>query len=377
MRIYLIALCIVLLYSLSPVQAGFNPVHSIDDFEVETQPLSVLNPNTGRSATTRSSTAVDSVPGGLRELVLTTESGPAGSVLSTEVQSGQWSSASPRQAAGFSSLQYDGTEGSTDYTGLQCFDLTIGGRARGFGIRAMASSATDFKFFVYGMTGGAASLGEQVNGDEENDYYIPFSSFHGASDVDFTCVGAIVVTATIPAYSDFSVDAFYLGTYTEDPSVTPSRTPSGTPSPSRTPSRSPLISQYMEGPTQSPTPSRVAVVNHQCESDDQCVQTSPCIDVYCDTKTYKCVSRTKQEEGCCSSSYDCTTNQCQQADCQQSQCVFTAKPTSGCCSKASDCNPGSCQEASCVDNQCSYVAIACIDSNSIKSSDTSDGGNGM
>jgi len=299
------------------------------------------------------------------------------------VNAGRWSSASPGQAAGFSSLQYDGTEGTTNYHGLECFDLTVGRQATGFGIRAMAATATDFKFFVYGMSGGAASLGEQVNGNEENDYFISFSSFHGASDVDFSCVGAIVVTATIPAYGDFSVDAFYLGTYTEDPSTTPTHTPSNTPTPSRTPSRTPLISEYMAGPTQSPTPSRsMAAIVHECEVDTDCAQISPCIDVYCDTKSYKCVSRTKQDEGCCASSYDCPTNECQQADCQQSQCIFKAKHSSGCCSKATDCSADPCQEASCVDNMCSYVAVACIDSNSIRSSDTSDndgdddGGNG-
>jgi len=274
------------------------------------------------------------------DLIIRTEAGPPSSLMSSEVNIvsdknfGAWISSSTGQASGFSSLQYDGLEGT---------DLTVGGKADGFLIQAQATFATDFKFTVFGEGNSIATAAKQIVTNNQTYYYLSFGEFNG--ETDFSCAGAIEITATIQPFSRFVVNTLTLGTYTPD---SPSLSPSVSAPPSKSPTPSRVASEYIEGPTTATsTPTPLPSVAHQCLNDDDCAYL---------------------ESGCVV------------ASCENFSCVTSVKGVNGCCNEVSDCEHHDCERATCNEySLCSYVPIACIESYSkspAEDTKNDDGGNG-
>jgi len=319
--------CLLLLVALlfTNVHCGFEVYMTIDDFESATSPLAVIIPpgsSVTQSFTNSTSTHINNVLGGERDLIVTVEGGDVGNFMSASVQNGKWQSNSPQHASGFSTLQYDGIEGSTSisHTGLDCLDITGNGLADGFLLQAQATTPTDFKFYVYGYSGGEASVRQQVTTNEQTYYYIPFDTFNG--EVDFTCVGAIQLTATIQSYSQFLVDTFVIGTYNPDQ-----------------PSPSPSQSVLPPGISHSNTPTTTKRPNSN----------SP--------------SPSKMGANVCMSSNDCRSSDiCVSYDCIDGVCV--SYENDSCCRSVNDCPQIECEMAQCNNGVCQYMPIGCIDSHS-------------
>jgi len=331
-------ICLFLLFACA--NSEFSTYMPIDDFEQPTNVLRVAIPASGELPVTNTvSTQHNDILGGERDLSVVAEGGTPATIITAEVSNGAWISSSPGAASGFSSLQYDGTDrsNSIDHGGLSCIDITGNGVADGFLIQAQATFATDFKFTVYGYNGGVATIGEQVTTNEQTYYYIPFNTFHG--DVDFTCVGAIEVTAAIPANSHFVVNTLVLGTYIPDaPSST--ETPSNTPRPSASPtpvasalptpsnSNSPKLPSVTASPAPEPSPSASPIV-YECEYDLDCIDPyeddmNPCIELLCVKN--ECIEQPSNDSGCCTVDSDCPEIETFAPGCSEAHCVnFTCE----------------------------------------------------
>lgn len=327
---------LLLLFGLTRAEWTF--AMAIDDFERDTSILRlVVQEGDTYPISVQGFTAASEVLGGERDLILVAENGRPGNIMSTQVDDGKWISSSSSQASGYSTLQYDGQEGSNsiNHDGLDCADLTVGGTASGFLINAQATFATDFKFTVFGYGNQAnATVKKSVDTNLPTYYYIPFDTFNGEV-INWECVGAISVTATVQAYSQFIVDTLFVGTYTPDPpSVTPSVSlrPSASRSTSATPSRTILGSPEGPSASASPTPTNTVAPHGECTTMDECP----------------------------------TVNSCTAVSCVDHTCQYSAlSSANGCCYEPSDCRRIDCKQATCVQNTCTYISIACIDSNSV------------
>ena len=278
----------------------------IDDFEVSSDVLRVVVPFNGelpRQATLE--TQGPNILGGERDLILVAESGTPESLISTGVNNGVWTSTSPSTCSGFSSLQYDGPEGSTSVSkaGLNCTNITAGGATQ-FLIEAASNNPTDIKLFVYDSQERQTSLRLSVApSNAPVQYFLNFTAFPGS--FDFSCVGAIELTATILNNAQFYVSNFAVGSQIP---ITPTPTPSSGISPSHTPSKSSTHTQTafpsltILGPTISPstspspyevlpsassTPSKVLPSHtpspvYQCSTSDDCAfLNNGCLLGYC------------------------------------------------------------------------------------------------
>jgi len=277
----------------------------IDDFEVASSGhvvvVSTEQSPFPKSANISQSISEDHVLGGERDLRITGETGDTGLEIETFVANGSWQSSTASRVVGYATLNYNGEDSwNLHGNGLDCVDLTVGGSADGFLFQAQSTTETVIKFNIFGRDRNQVFFSQTVSHNYETYYYLPFNTFVG-DPVDFTCINAIQLTATIQTYSQFIVDILVVGKYIPPPI-------SESPSPTRSPTKTPLISAYMEGPTLSrtPTPTRNPAIDYECNNSNDCLYLSNectvsyCIQHICLTEPYIGSSE------CCSEPSDCS-----------------------------------------------------------------------
>jgi len=186
-------------------------------------------------------TSASNLLGGERDLELTVENGPSNRILVSQVNGGEWNTATPNSASGFAVMQWDGTDNDAanlNPTGLGGIDLTDTGLADEFHAIIETDIDTSYTFTVLSQDGSECSRTVEIPGDDTpQDYFLGFSTF--TQGCDFSDVGAIEIL--VEAFDNVdSIIYLFAVSGEDDPS------PSNTPAPS--PSNSP-------GVTPSPAPS--------------------------------------------------------------------------------------------------------------------------
>jgi hypothetical protein len=198
------------------------PKRVIDDFLVDTNTLIIsLTPDDPVPTTLTGGTTDGGILGGERDLSLTAEEAQNNVVLTSGVSGGFWSVSTPNGASGFSFLQYDGVDGSTNLNpdGLGGVDLTSDS-AFAFQLVVQSDLVTEYTLTVYSLGGGQGSATIDIPaGNSPNQFLIAYTDFDG--DVDFTEVGAIEIL--VEAHQN--VDALMFDFTTWGAVVSPSGTP--------------------------------------------------------------------------------------------------------------------------------------------------------
>ena len=166
----------------------------IDPFSPDTDPLVItITATTSFPVVLSDFTQAPEILGGERDLQLTANAGPNGRTLSASVSSGQWEVSTPNAGRGFSAMQYDGLDASSDLdpNGLGGVNFQQNG---GDALRARIETDIDtlYTFTVIDSAGGQSSQEVTIiGGNGLNDYFLPFSEFTGSAD--FSRVGAFYV----------------------------------------------------------------------------------------------------------------------------------------------------------------------------------------
>lgn len=198
---------------------------TIDPFEPSTAPLVVLIDDQDLPMSDSTSTVSEGILGGERDLQITAESGPDNLLLTTSVNNGLWSVATPNSARGFALMQYDGVDNSMGLRegGLGGVDLTSGS-ADSFRLLIQSDIETLYTFTVYGNNGGSSTFDLEVPGDDTtNEYFLAFDDFSGG--VDFRNVGAIEILVEAFDNVDTFVEVFKTTGFVVSPSPSPSFIP--------------------------------------------------------------------------------------------------------------------------------------------------------
>lgn len=225
----------------------------IDEFTEITSLISILiDDTTTFPAVETALTDDDGILGSQRGLRLTAVSGDSNNLLSSGVASGEFACAAPQNAAGTSTVQWDGADSTfdLDVNGLGGIDFT---QSDAFAIRLSAQTdvATSLEVRVYSSATSVCSTQVNLPGDNTNqDYILEYTNFD-STDCDFTSVGAVEIEVQLGNNVDVIIQV--VSVYGPIP-VTPttSATPSPTPSPTSSPSAQ---ASPTPSPSQTPSPS--------------------------------------------------------------------------------------------------------------------------
>jgi len=252
------AFALILIALFAAVFADQN-VYDIDNFDIESATVVIVTPTGGvTSSITSSNFVTGSMFSGERDLTLVVESGPQNQVFATSVLS-DYEGSAPSQGNGYSFVQYDGTDGSSNINTSGAFsdsnnDFTSGS-AYAFHLVIQADQDTTVDIYVYsgGSTSDYCQTTLTIPGDQTtHDYFPTYTSFSKKGNgCDFTNVGALELLADLPSNVDITISTFatYGPTVAVTPtptptisrSATPSAAPSGTRSPSPSPSSNPCV----------------------------------------------------------------------------------------------------------------------------------------
>jgi hypothetical protein len=154
-------------------------------------------------------------------LSLTAEDGSNNIVLTSGVSGGIWSVSTPNGASGFSFIQYDGVDGTTDLNpnGLGGLDITSDA-AFAFQLQIQSDLETEYTLTVYSLGGGQSDVVLSIpGGNQPNQFLALYTDFTG--NADFANIGAIEVL--VEAHQN--VDALLFEFTTWGPQVSGSATP--------------------------------------------------------------------------------------------------------------------------------------------------------
>jgi len=205
-------------------------------------------------------TSASNLLGGERDLELTVENGPSNRILVSQVNGGEWNTATPNSASGFAVMQWDGTDNDAanlDATGLGGIDITETGLGNEFHAIIETDINTSYTFTVLSQDGGECSRTVEIPGDDTpQDYFLGFSTF--TQGCDFSDVGAIEIL--VEAFDNVdSIIYLFAVSGQPDPSPSPApQSPSNSPAPSDSPSPSTIP------PSSSPTPSPSTIPPAKC-----------------------------------------------------------------------------------------------------------------
>jgi uncharacterized membrane protein YgcG len=253
-----VAVLFVLLAVLHAASAVDEIKITIDNF-IDQDTLSVGG---GAHAEDTVNQATGIIIGGQRAMYLQND-GPALFTMQTYVFNGTWSIATPDQATGYASLQWDGVD--NDYnvppsvSGLGPFDATANG-AYGIRLTAKADHAATFIAYFYSPAGAGdycyASFpvpGTQVVTTQT----ILYTQFTNVSHCDFTKIGAIELDMAPNVAVDAVISEFSI--VGPVPSPTPSNSPIPSPSHTSTATHVPSTSHtstatHVPSASKSPSP---------------------------------------------------------------------------------------------------------------------------
>jgi hypothetical protein len=221
----------------------------IDDFSFDSPPVLIQIPSGGGNFPIRASSQQQSsgILGGERDIELVVTNGSPNLVITAGVAGGQFSAATPNQAQGYSTIQYDGTDsndGTIRANGLGSVNFRSDNT---FAIHSVMKTdiATTVEFFAYsGNSNSYCRAVVNLPGDNTfRDYITEFSSFSnaGTGGCDWNNIGAFEVRVNQAENVDAIIDLIsgwapipVSASATRTPSPIPSASRSNTPSPSDT-----------------------------------------------------------------------------------------------------------------------------------------------
>jgi len=252
----LLLLALVVIASSQQVQNIFN----IDDFSASQAALFVVN--SGSPGTSQSQVNDNSIIGGQRDLSITSLTGQ-GTLITTGVIHGLYSSSAPTGGTGSSLCQYDGIDAdiTLNPSGLDGYDFTVNS-AYAFLTNVSSDLDTTVTFSVFsGSSDSYCEFVLDIIGDQgvSKIYLIPYSSFQSInSGCQFTNVGAFEIETLLPDSVDISVDTIQVVAKigpTPTATASSSRVPSASVAGSRTPTPSKSISSNPRSASVTPTAS--------------------------------------------------------------------------------------------------------------------------